>query len=426
MLSKEEIEYLSSQKDCITLELLTELRKTKEGKKEALEILDIPKDEEEYYLDAFDNRISFNGNRSLKKQYTKLKLSQIHIDELTRCYEDIRYFRDNYVQIKTPTTGISFPDMRPYQNNIIESLVDKDEQVIILSPRQCVSGSTLIQTEDGNITIEAYFHESKSELPSTDDLFELSRIPTRAIKCSSGFSIPLEVLKTRPLNMIRLEFSNGTYLECAENHTLITDTNTEIAANLALGKSIKCVDGAHKCTKVIDTHKKEHMYDVALVEDHLYWTNGILSHNSGKSITIATWLAWLYCFRKDLIMGICANKLKLACEFLKNTKDILTLLPMWMTPGVKVWNVSSIAADNGCRILTDAPSSDSYRGFSCNVIVVDECLDGSTEVEIKDPYSGVTRMVSMETLYKMTELRKKFSKNLTPDYIDYMLFWCEL
>lgn len=121
----------------ITRELIDTLRlQGNEGKQIALDILDMPKDHEQYYLDAFGNRISFDGNRRLKKAFTKLNLSKIHEEEIERCRNDIHYFKDNYVKIKTKS-GINFPDMREYQNGFIDVMNnDNHESIVSLQGRQ--------------------------------------------------------------------------------------------------------------------------------------------------------------------------------------------------------------------------------------------------------------------------------------------------
>lgn len=131
------VEFLKNNKDHITGELLDELRSFgNDGKHLALEILDFPKDSEQYYLDSFGNRISFDGNRALKKAFTKLDLSPIHIEELTRCAEDIHYFKDNYIKIVTPK-GVNFPDIRDYQNEFIDTILpDEHENVAGKMSRQ--------------------------------------------------------------------------------------------------------------------------------------------------------------------------------------------------------------------------------------------------------------------------------------------------
>ena len=441
LLTDAEITQLKNNKDLITQELLDALRTTKEGKAQALEILDLPKDEEEYYLDAFGNRISFHGDRLLKKQYTKLKLSRIHLDELTRCFNDIRYFRDNYVRIRTPRNGVNFPDLRPYQNRIIEALQDDDEQYIILSPRQCVTGGTVVQTEFSEVTMRELFHACRDLKRIDDGIYQDSALTDIKIKCQSGYYKPVEVLRTVPLDVVVLTFGNGTSLRCSEQHVLITGDGTEVHAKDAIGKMIKTERGCTLCIDIDWLGVKEPMYDMVLVEDHLYYTNGVLSHNSGKSITIATWLSWLYCFSKGIVMGICANKLGMAIEFLKNTKDIVVQLPVWMTPGCKVWNVGSIAGDNGCRILTDAPSDASFRGYSClagstPVICAEARKDGSADekdhvkIILKDLYnlvgtSGNQYLIETPSGFKHFEgVRKVSGKGLRLTFDDGRVLEC--
>ena len=141
ILSSEQIELLKNNKNLITEELLDALRETKEGKSVALQILDIPKDDEDYYLDAFGSRISFDGNRQIKPCYTKIQLSDIQIKEIQKCSEDIDYFKANYVQFKTKS-GIGFPDHRKYQDDFIHALNDENDQYVVVFPRQAGKSAT--------------------------------------------------------------------------------------------------------------------------------------------------------------------------------------------------------------------------------------------------------------------------------------------
>lgn len=228
--TSEVVENLKKNKNLITQELLQNLRACgNEGKQLALDILDTEKDDEEYYTDAFGSRISFNGFRMLKKAYTKMHLSDIHVQELKRCINDLDYFMMNYVKIKT-NKGVNFPDLRSYQKKFLEALTDDCESIVGLMPRQ-----------------------------------------------------------------------------------------------------------------------------------------------SGKSITTSIYLAWKFIFSNDMNIGICANKSKLAAEFLNNVKNIYMELPMWMKIGVKSWNAGSISGENGMRIMTDSTNGDSFRGYTVSILVVDEC-----------------------------------------------------
>lgn len=161
-------EHLRQNKHEITPDLLAELRSHgNQGKQIALEILDIDKDNEQYYLDAFGNRMSFNGNRRLKKAFTKMKLHPIHKSEIERCAEDIHYFKENYVRIKTKS-GVNFPDLRNYQNRFIDSIIpDDSEDNIGLMGRQCCSASTSIsvinKSQEKEMSFEDLFNECKEE-----------------------------------------------------------------------------------------------------------------------------------------------------------------------------------------------------------------------------------------------------------------------
>jgi hypothetical protein len=205
------------------------------------ERLELKKDVEDYYLDAYGKRISFKGVRTLKKAYTKLALQKEHIEEIVKCANDFNYFRDNYCIILTKT-GYGYVEQRDYQT------------------RLC------------------------------DDLENFKRI-------------------------------------------------------------------------------------VAL------W-----SRQSGKTVTIATYLLWRGLFGKEENIGIAANKLGLAVEILDKIKNIFLNLPLWLSQGLKVWNKRSIEFENGCRIMTSATNGDSFRGFSIHLLYIDECafIKGKTWKEFED------------------------------------------
>lgn len=230
MLSNEEVEYFKNHQNEITPDLLTALRANgKPGKQQVLDILDMPKDEENYYLDAFGNRISLNGDRVLKKPYTQLKLSNIHILEIEKCVNDPLYFIQNYIKVMTKE-GTDFLDFRKYQIDYLKILANPENEAILsLLPRQ-----------------------------------------------------------------------------------------------------------------------------------------------SGKSVITGTWLTHSFAFAKDINIGIVANKSAMAREFLDKCKNMLINLPMWLKPGVQVWNKGSIRSESNVNILTDVSNDSSLRGWSINFLIVDE------------------------------------------------------
>jgi hypothetical protein len=101
--------------------------------------LDLPRDNEDYYLDAYGHRISFKGIRTLKRAYTKLPLTRRHVEEIVKCAQDFEYFRDNYCIILTKT-GYGHVEQRDYQKRLCDDLINH-HRIIGLWSRQ--SGKTV-------------------------------------------------------------------------------------------------------------------------------------------------------------------------------------------------------------------------------------------------------------------------------------------
>ena len=372
----EVIQHYKTNKNLITSELLEKLRaQGNEGKDIALEILDTEKSEDNFYLDAFGEKISNNGNRDQKKAFTQMKLSKIHLEEIERCKNDLMYFKDNYVKILTKS-GYTFPETRPYQVEFLKDMDGDDENIVSLQGRQCCSADTEITVNNQKITMKDLFDDiENTKSPSLNEKF------TESYKCNNkkvltplGYKEIEYVHKTIPYEKYRIKTENGFVLECAEKHVLILEDGKECYAKDSLNKNVQTVNGISKIIECTDLNRKEAMYDISIKNDtELYFSNGILSHNSGKSITVSIYLAHKFNFGQNMNIGICANKGPLAREFLNNVKNIFEALPMWMRVGVTVWNKGSIESEAKMRILTDVPGPSAFRGFTCAILVIDEC-----------------------------------------------------
>lgn len=96
------------------------------------------------------------------------------------------------------------------------------------------------------------------------------------------------------------------------------------------------------------------------------------SRQVGKSTVVRAYILWYALFHKDKLIAMLANKLMLAKEQLQLLRDSYVALPYWLQPGVKLWNKLSIQFSNGCRIMVAASSPDGIRGFSPNLLYLDE------------------------------------------------------
>lgn len=371
------VEYYKQNKNLITEELLDTLRTYgNDGKALALEILDTPMDDEKYHLDAFGNRIFFNGNRQLKRPFTKMPIAKIHEIEIKKCADDIYYFMDNYIRITTPK-GLNFPELREYQREFI-SVINKqeNEKIISLQPRQCISSDTIVNVNGNDLSIKELFdlNESNSINPNSDkfiETIELSKLGNFEIKSDIGLVKIKELHKTKELPMCIIKTKN-LLLKCAKNHILIDEFNNEIPACLSLNRKIKTEFGIQEIIGYIDLNINENCYDLTLENHHLYYSNGFLSHNSGKSVTVGIWILHVFLFQKDLIIGIASNKLAMSKEFVDKVKKMFLTVPMWLQCGILNWNVATIEGENRIKILSDTSNSSSFRGFSVNYLIVDE------------------------------------------------------
>lgn len=204
----------------------------------------------------------------------------------------------------------------------------------------------------------------------------------RRVKTPFGYQRIEEIHKTKILKSLKFIHERGE-LTVAEFHTFIIDEEEFQANEMRVGDHLDTVDGKSKILEILDAGEQE-LYDITLdqseFENYWYYTGGVLSHNSGKSITVACYLSWLYNFHKNLTIGIVANRVAQAREFLQNVKDIFSRLPIWLMQGTTIWNKRDIANEIGSRILTDAPSQDAFRGYTCNVLCIDECAFIKTSV----------------------------------------------
>ena len=96
------------------------------------------------------------------------------------------------------------------------------------------------------------------------------------------------------------------------------------------------------------------------------------SRQVGKSTIVRGFILWYAMFHADQLVAMLANKLSLAKEQLQLLRDSYLALPFWMQPGVKLWNKLSIQFSNNTRILIAATTGEGIRGFSPNLLYLDE------------------------------------------------------
>ena len=93
---------------------------------------------------------------------------------------------------------------------------------------------------------------------------------------------------------------------------------------------------------------------------------------SGKSISSLAYLLWYAMFTPEQTVAILANRGATSREMLGRITLMLENLPFYLQPGCKTLNKGSIEFSNNSRIFAESTSSSSIRGFSVNLLMLDE------------------------------------------------------
>lgn len=96
------------------------------------------------------------------------------------------------------------------------------------------------------------------------------------------------------------------------------------------------------------------------------------SRQSGKTTSITVFVLWYIIFNPNKTVAILANKGETAREILSRIQLAYEHLPKWLQQGVVEWNKGSFELENGSRVLAAATSSNNIRGYSINLLIIDE------------------------------------------------------
>ena len=93
---------------------------------------------------------------------------------------------------------------------------------------------------------------------------------------------------------------------------------------------------------------------------------------SGKSCVSIAYLLHFVLFNRDVKVAILANRAPTARELLSRLKLSYEYLPMFLKQGICEWNKGSIFFANGSSVLADSTTGGTIRGYSFNIIMLDE------------------------------------------------------
>lgn len=200
------------------------------------------------------------------------------------------------------------------------------------------------------------------------------------IETDTGWEEITHIHKTVEYEEWELVLENGYTLICADDHIVFNEALDEIfVKNLVTNSYIITDTGPVRVISVIPLHRSSNMYDLTVnSENHRFYTNGILSHNTTTAVAI---ILHYILFNEFKTVAILANKGDAAREVLSRVKLAYEALPKWLQQGVLEWNKGSIELENGCKIYAGTTTSSAIRGKSISFLYLDEVafIDGYDE-----------------------------------------------
>ena len=176
---------------------------------------------------------------------------------------------------------------------------------------------------------------------------------------------------TQPYKIWIIETESNKKLECADNHILFDENMKEVfTCELKIGNYIQTIDGIEKIKSISVSKYSVSMCDVTVADNnHRFYSNGILSHNT---ISSAIFIAWFAIFNIDKNILILSNKFDTTKEIISKVRDIIENLPWFMKPGILKYDVTNMKFDNGCRLVGQSTTGKAGISFTIHLLFLDE------------------------------------------------------
>lgn len=226
-----------------------------------------------------------------------------------------------------------------------------------------------------------------------EKIIETYNLDDYEIWTDTGWEDVSSVHKTIEYDVWRLELENGLFLDGADEHIVINRNGEEVyLENLKIGDVIKTIKGDSKVSAIYKTDVyPEHMYDITVDSDnHTFYSNGILSHNTTTVTIYALWLAIFFEFKS---VAIVANKGDTAKQILSRIKLALEGLPVYLKPAIKSWRKDGVDLVNGSSIIISSTSVSSIRGSSITCLILDEMAHCQNDL-MEELWKGIVPTIS--------------------------------
>lgn len=192
----------------------------------------------------------------------------------------------------------------------------------------------------------------------------------------SDFGHVSKLYRTVPYEVWETKTQTKTLYSADKHRVIKSDHSCVWVEELKVGDLLKTDNGIEKVISNRSLGIKTHMYCLEVntddpndINNHLHYTNGILSHNTE---TVRIFMIHYMLFNEYKTIGIFSNKEDTSIEILSKIKTAYQSIPIWLQVGVAEWAKSAVVLENGSRIIANSTSSDSGRGFTYQLLLVDE------------------------------------------------------
>lgn len=216
-------------------------------------------------------------------------------------------------------------------------------------------------------------HRSREEI-AMDDTKKFTHIVDT--KFQSDFGTSSKIFRTVPYEAWELKTETKRLIAADKHRVIRADHSAAWIEDLLPGDLIKTDVGIEKVVSARSLGVRTHMYcmevsteDPSDPHNHLFYSDGILSHNTTCS---AAFLLWKAMFSEDTTVLIVGNTYNAALEIMHRVTFMYENCPDHIKAGVKALNKGSIEFDNGSRLVSRATTPSAGRGLSITLLYCDE------------------------------------------------------
>ncbi|MCH5167484.1 MAG: hypothetical protein J1F35_06265 [Erysipelotrichales bacterium] len=225
------------------------------------------------------------------------------------------------------------------------------------------------------------------------------------IETDTGYKPITNFIYKRPFKNWIIKLENGYELEGADKHILFREDYSEVFIDeLKIGDKILTNKGPSKVIHIENTRIKLCMGDISVEdENHRFYSNGILSHNS---VVTGIYTLWKTLFNMDNNALILSKSGQAGVDLVKKIKDMYLYLPYHLKAGTLKWNQGGFSLDNNSSVKTESFSPTAGLGSTINTLVLDEfawCPPNDVELFYENIIPTVTTMPNSNVCIMSTQ-----------------------